>query len=302
MKCKLLILLPFLLTLGIIGAAYGFSILTIPAPTYSVDQPIDISVPVMSMDDYSSIVDAHRRPYVLDYAVADSDSKSAGALHCFGISNHVNDPTDPDINAIRGAFESFNPTVALIEGRTFVYFGGFDRTTKRFGESGAVYVLAKQAGIPIYSLELSLDDEVAGVLTRFTAEQTSLQYILRPYFGQRRHGPMDDPDTFVEHYIADRGTLPGLNGVIESVADIDAIWKRDFADSLDWRDCDDQNGWPGYLNDVAAYGNTVRNDHWLQVIADLVINKKERVFMTCGCSHAVRLEATLDSMLAKTGQ
>ena len=49
-----------------------------------------------------------------------------------------------------------------------------------------------------------------------------------------------------------------ITNVISSVAQIDAIWKRDFPDEADWRDTSDQFGLPGYLAEIAARLNQAR--------------------------------------------
>ncbi len=126
----------------------------------------------------------------------------------------------------------------------------------------------------------------------------ALFYVLRPYLGQRRFGPVDDPAGFLAEYVRKRGSHAALGGAIRSVADVDRLWARDFAGGPDWRECDDRAGWPGYLSDVGACANDVRNAHWLGVIADLAA-RGERTLMVCGSSHAVRLEAALRAIMRK---
>jgi len=256
-----------------------------------VRQTVAVPVPVMTMEQYGAVVSSHPRPYVLRY------EPTPGALICYG-SEHFYDPASPALQAIAGEFGAFKPTVVLVESRLGVYWGGQDAAVCAFGESGLVDVLARRAGLRIFTLELPLEDEVAGVLKWFSPKQTALFYILRPYFGQRRNGPPDDPDGVVGDSLRKRTRIPGLENTFTSIADIDAYWKQELPDKSDWRDCDDRYGWPGFLNGVAAKANQVRNDHWLQVAADLV-RGGERVFMVCGSSHAVRLEPALKALLGR---
>jgi hypothetical protein len=258
------------------------------APYYEPRQTWAVSTPVMTMDEYGGVVSTHLRPYILH----GQSRTGPGALVLFGISDHTNDPAHPDIQRLISEWNDFKPTVALTESRLGLYVGGFDGGVQMFGESGGVYALARSSGTPLYTLELPLEDEIAGVLEKFSPEQTALFYILRPYFGARASGPLGDPADFVEEYIKKRGDVAGLAGSIRTVEDIDRIWKRDFPNQPGWRDSDGRHGHPGYLSALAARANAVRNDHWMQVFLDLA-SANERVFAVCGCSHVVRLEPAL---------
>jgi hypothetical protein len=273
----------------IAAATIGWIGCITPAAVYRVQAAIEPRAAVMSMSDYGRHGD-HARPYILQIAA------SPGMLLMYG-AEHTQDPAAPDIASLRETFESFRPTVVLVESRLGWYFGGFDAAVRRFGESGAAGQLARARGVPLYTLELPLEQEVAGVLAQHPAEQVALFYVLRPYFGQRRHGPVADPDGAIAEPLAKRTRIAGLQGTLKSVADVDRVWRRDFPGLPDWRDCDDRYGWPGALAEIGATANDVRNQHWIQVIAELV-GRGERVFAVCGASHAVRLEAALRETLA----
>jgi hypothetical protein len=265
------------------------------APVYATEHRAAPAVPVMTMEEYGAL-GGHRRPYVLEYTAPDAPG-APGALLLYGVVQHTSDPDAEDIARIQAEWGAFEPTVALIETRLGLWIAGFRGIVEQFGEGGAVAWLARRDGVPCHTLELPLADEVAGVLESFPPEQVALFYVLRPYLGARRGGPIDDPEGFIAEALRKRGGLPGLDGCVSTVEDVDRVWARDLADLPDWRDCEDSHGWPGVLHDVGSEANLVRNAHWLDVIDELA-RKGERVFAVVGGSHAVRLEPALGSLLA----
>jgi hypothetical protein len=80
------------------------------------------------------------------------------------------------------------------------------------------------------------------------------------------------------------------------MAAIDMIWARDFAGLPDWRETSDAHGLPGYLDELSARSNALRDEHLAAVIVDLV-RRGERVFAVAGSSHAVKLDAALRAAL-----
>lgn len=260
------------------------------APAESVEP----SVAVMTMQEYDAVVSVHPRPYVLRYR------QGVNELLLFGISHHTNDPANPDIERIKQLYSRFQPTVCLIEGRLGIWFSGYEGLVKQFGESGCVSWLARQDGVDTFSLELPLEDEMRGVAKLHDHDHVVLFYVLRPYFGARRSGPIDSPESFIAESLHKRTGIAGIESDISDVEDIDRIWKRDFADLPDWRTCDDRNGWPGCLQKVGASANDVRNDHWINIINERLASTSDpapvRIFTVVGVSHAVRLQPALDSM------
>ena len=281
--------------LGIVGTLVvlmiaGYRNLWTKPPTYTVAQRVTLAVPILTLEEHNELGE-HDRPYIVDIDTQE------GALLYFG-SEHTKNPDHPQIAQIRESWEQFNPTVALVEGRMGFYVGGMSLGVRRFGESGAVYVLAREADVPVYTLEMEFADEAAALVDEYPAEDVAMFYVLRPYFGARRHGPVKNPESFVAEYIRKRAGAHGMEGTIESVADIDRIWKRDFPDMPDWRDVDDRGGhWQGGLVAVADRCNTIRNEHWAQMMIDLV-RRGERVFAVAGCCHAVCHDQALRAALA----
>lgn len=269
------------------------------AEFYEPDVTAAPTVPVMSMADYDSVVDTHARPYVLRYTFK-TKNETENQLLVFGISNHTTDTENADIKQIASLYDEVRPSVCLLESRLGIWLAGYNGIVKQFAESGALAWHARKSGTAYYTLELPLDEEMRRVAAEHNHDHTVLFYVLRPYFGQRRGGPIDDPESAIAESLSKRTKIDGIDSSIKTVADIDRVWKQDFADQKDWRDCDDQFGWPGALNDVAASANSVRNQHWLNVFCDLMSDESsaepQSIFAVVGCSHAVRLQPALDSL------
>ena len=92
-----------------------------------------------------------------------------------------------------------------------------------------------------------------------------------------------------------RTKMKGLEGTLPSVEAIDAIWQRDFSDFDDWRTLSDAYGYPGYLDELFAHSNLIRDEHLANIIVDLM-SRGERVFAVAGSGHAIKLRKTLENL------
>jgi hypothetical protein len=258
-------------------------------PEYSGFDPIDLPVPVMTDAEYDRVIETHRRPYIYEI------SSGAGAVLVFG-AEHTRDPNNPQIGLISESWARFRPTVALVEGRMGFFPAAFVDPVEQFGESGAVYGLARRHRVEIHTWEQPLEIELTFILKEFPPEQVALFYVLRPYFGNRRFGKPADPGSFVEEYRRKRTRWPGLEGTLPDIGAIDAVWRRDFAGLPDWRDESDEDGLPGYLGAIARRAGIARDAHLVQAVIHLV-RAGRRVFVVAGSAHAVKIEAALRAAL-----
>ena len=246
---------------------------------------------IMPMEQYGSVSATHARPYVFEQRIG------PGSALVFGVE-HVKDPSDPSIESLRTKARSFEPTVVLIEGRLGFHLGGLDGAIRKFGEPAAARALASDLGAKVYTWEPDRDTEVAMMLEQFPKDRVALMYILRPYFSNFRHGKPSDPDAAVESVRRKRTKWAGLEGTFGSVAEIDAVWQRDFAGLPDWRDTSDQWGWPGSLAALADFNRDIRTTHLARCVIDQCA-KGERVLVVAGSSHAVRIEPALQAASGK---
>lgn len=260
-------------------------------PFFTAYQPRPLRVPVMTMQAYEALPE-HDEPYIV------AEEGAGGALLLYGAA-HTKDPDNPQLADIRTRWSAFAPTVALVEGRLGFLIPGLMDAVGTYGEGGEVKRLADASGVRLYSWEPPRELEVQGMLEQFPAERVALFYVLRPYFSDLRHGKPDNPEAVIEELIQSRTRYAGIERVLAGVDDIDRIWRRDFAGLPDWRDTSDEHGMPGYLAELAAHSNQIRDEHLAQVILTLV-EQGERVFVVAGSSHSVKLEATLRDALGAT--
>ena len=278
------LVIAFLSTAGWLALASWKSL-----PVYEIASPVALAVPPMTNGEYAEVIGSHARPYVVEIQAA------GGAVLIFG-ADHTKDPEDPQIERIRELWDAFALTVALSEMLLGILFPGLMDSVKTFSEPGAVYRLARRDRIPAWTWEPGTETRMAALLRQpFTPEQIALRVVLGPYFSNRRFGRPDNPEGMVAETVRKRGNWPGIEGILESVEDVDAAWRRHFPEGPDWREVSDEYGLPGFLAGIDD--NLARDEHFAQVVIDLV-RKGERVFAVAGVSHAVKLEPTLHAVLA----
>ncbi|MCK6614718.1 MAG: hypothetical protein L6Q47_10815 [Ignavibacteriaceae bacterium] len=284
---KRLSLFPLFLLLGLLTTGCGI-IWTSPA-YYTPSAEVELLAPIMSREGYDSVHAHFTRPYIV-YIEGERSALVFGA-------SHTKDPDDPQLAKIDSLWHAFNPDAALVEGRLGFLLKGLMDPVVNHGEGGYVYNLARQKGIEVYSWDPAIDQDVKNTLRYYTPRQTALFYVLRPYFSNFRFGKPDDPDAFVEEFRAKRTKIPGLEGSLNSIAEIDSIWAADFKGLPDWRETSDAYGLPLYLGSIAALSNNYRDEHFVKTIADLT-KKGKRVFAVAGSSHAVKIERSLKETLS----
>ena len=63
----------------------------------------------------------------------------------------------------------------------------------------------------------------------------------------------------------------------------------------DWRDLTGVYGAPGFLGEMFEYANDIRDQNMLNIVREL-LEEGERVMVTMGWSHAVRIEAAANQL------
>jgi len=269
----------------LVGAVWMWKIAWRSPPHYVPRADIRVRAPIMSAAEYERVSASHARPFVYEATVG------RGAVLVFGAS-HTKDPADPQIAEFRRRFSSFAPTAVLVEGRPGSPIAGLADPVRQLGEAGLAIALSRAASVSYWSWEPSRDGETGAMLFSFPKDRVALFYILRPYVSNLRHGKPADPNAALEAIRAKRVRWPGLENSFASVAEIDALWKRDFQGLPDWRDTSDEFGWPGYLSEIASRSRDLRTENMARCALDLCA-KGERVIVVCGSSHAVRARAAI---------
>jgi hypothetical protein len=234
------------------------------------------TVGILSMRQYRLVRDTHARPFIVQ----------TERVLVYG-SNHTKNPDDPQIKDIEEKWNSFKPTVLLVEGRLGFLMPGIMNPVKTFGENGKAYQLAKKNKVTTLSWEMEKDNLMKLLTEKFPAEQVALKEILNPYFSNLRFGKPDNPEKYVSQSL-DRARFVGQENTFKTVDDVDRIWKRDFP-NIDWRNESDHDMLPGYLQDIADATQRLRNIQLVCMIKELTA-KGERVFVVAGSSHAVCIE------------
>ena len=284
--CRLII---GVIVLWLLVVLWGFVFAWRKVPTYLPERTIDLPQPLLNNAQYEALISTHPRPYVVEVTAV-----SNGAVIIYG-AEHTNDPQNPQISDIEARWDTFQPTVALVESELGILFPGLMDPVETFSEPGAVHALARRDNIPTYTWEPPLAIEMAALLDQsFSQEQIALFVVLRPYFSTRRFGLPDNPEKLVAEAVRERRDWPGIEAVFADVTAVEAAWQTTFPDGPDWRDVSDQFGLPGYLAEID--GNLVRDEHFIRVVIDLV-EQGERVFAVAGSSHAVKLDEALRAAL-----
>jgi len=260
--------------------------------TYGLDTVGDVAplieAPIMSYSEYAAVT--HDEPYVLSFP------GDTGSLLYFG-SNHTMDPSNAQIDSIVTLWHAFKPTVALAESRK-ASRGSMSAGVKTFGESAVPVSLAREAGIPVYTMEPPLESEIAALLPSWSRERLLLFYVLRSYTARAVSRRSDGQ---ARELVRERGRWPGLEGAIPSLAAMDSIWQVEFPDGPPWRELPWQATWPtgseSWLNEISAAVNRVRDQYIVAVISSLVA-RGERVFAVIGSSHVVMQEPALRQVMA----
>ena len=241
---------------------------------------------IIPFKNYAQISD-HQRPFIIS---------SPNKYTVFG-STHTRDPNHFEIALIEKEWQKLKPTIALIEGRLGFLIPGIMDPVKNLGEGGKVKALAEKNNVPIYNWDLPKEVLAKQLLKKFNAEQVALSQILNPYFGQLRFGKPASPESFIEEFYK-RAKYVGQENNIKTAADIDRTWKKYFPAGPDWRDVSDENGLPGYLEDMIAITNDLRNHQLVVAIKELTV-KGEKPFVSCGSSHAACIATAFKDALIK---
>jgi len=244
---------------------------------------------------HDSVMADKEWPYVLELGNEDT-----GLLY-YG-SWHTNDADDPQIADIETRFTEFRPTVAVTENTGGFHLPGRKQKIKFLGEFGQVIHLAEEAGIPVWTLEPTWEDEVSLVLETFSREEATLFYTLRVYLSER--GDEVRPEKLEDlalHLLKKRGARTGLDRSVSSIEEMDAVWTSQFFDERDWRTLPSSAVWPNddgtRLQQLSALVNQVRDRHAAAIILELTA-RGERVFAIAGGSHVVKQEPVLRAGLS----
>lgn len=251
-------------------------------PTFPIESNFgDTEYPLLPWSEYAEHAATIEPPILLHI-----EPLNKGAVFFLG-AEHGRPNGHKQYALIEKSWREFQPSAALIEGRLGFLSPRLMDPVERFGESGKVAALAKTAGLPLYSWELSKADETSALKETHPEEQVAVFIILRPYLGRQDRHELN-AEKIVSDLINERGRREGIKGAINSVEELDRVWSRDFPDSKNWRELTFGPTLPGYMGELFERANIVRDHHMLDIVNALTTDG-ERVFVTAGWSHLVSI-------------
>ncbi|MEM8679646.1 MAG: hypothetical protein AAGF97_09875 [Planctomycetota bacterium] len=296
MKRTLKRLLITLTLLAVVGGLLAWAVLgyvLVRPPSYSPQVELG-AVQLRPWNEHDAIYRSAQFPYVLSLTGDEGQLEYVGA-------KHTSDATEPQLTEIEDRWQTFQPTVALCEGRSRLSRFATRNKTGRLSESDLIRILANQHNVPLYTLEPTYEDEVAGLLQEFESQLVATYMTLRVYTAEIKQ--FESPsrtqqDRLALHLLRKRTNVRGLAGSMTSIADLDQYWQRAFPDAEDWRELTDIDRL-SLLRQVGDLAREVRGEHMMRTIVELV-QRGERVFAVVGASHVIRQEVILTECLETT--
>ena len=272
-----------------------FDVMWLPPKIYHPKEQVTLHPPVMTLEEYTSsgLIDTHARPYIFMV----ESKQNNGAVLVFG-AEHIKDPAHRQFLMMEEKWNSFNPTVAMLEGRLGFLFSWTQDPIKEKGESGLTAKMAKSKRIKLYTWEPGREAEINYFLANYDTKHIASFFCLQIYQNRWSQFSKSEQDNIMGKMIFRRTRYDGLKGSITSVEQVDSIWKADYPTEVSWRSYKHpENGWPeGKFKQIAEQSSYLRDEHTCRSIIELV-NKGERVFISVGASHAACIEKTLRGMI-----
>ncbi|MBX3563196.1 MAG: hypothetical protein KF730_01340 [Sphingomonas sp.] len=223
-------------------------------------------------------------------------------------AQHMRDPAHKQFAHIAERFAAAAPTRVFFEGPDRGTAENADDAIRTMGESGYLRFLAKQAGLPVASLEPDPVDQIAALRDRFSHDRILMFFVLREAARIRdREGKSGEVlDMLVTAMLAKSAPLvakAGLTTSITDLASLTAAVAREWP-GRDWRTMPDnwfssiaRDPEAGFLTAIAAADSEFRNAHMLRSFADAAL-KGDKVFVVVGRTHVPMLEPGLRCALA----
>jgi len=232
----------------------------------------------------------------------DVASSNGGRLRYVG-SRHSIDPTDPEFGEFEKAWNEFKPTMAFFEGGGHSVEATRDESIVKSGESGLVRFLAARDKVPAASLEPNRQDEVNYLLTKFSAEQVKLFYVLRVIQEDRVTYKQSEAQLQAAlGPVLDRfSKFKGLDTVVRNAGEFEAAYRRYWNTSPNWWEA--PSAWfdplvPSsrtggvFTNEVNQASSFFRDINMYTVLTRATLEGK-RVFAVVGRDHIPMQEPAL---------
>lgn len=233
----------------------------------------------------------------------DLTSPTGGRLLYVGAARHSLDPNDPEFAEFEKAWNDFKPTAAFFEGDGDSVPASRDEAVKNGGEPGLIQFLAARDHVPAASLEPSRQDEVNYLLTKFSAEQVKLFYVLRIIAQDRVRSKLSEAELRAEvgGLLKYFSKFKGLEGAVRNTDELEAAYSRYWKTPQNWWEAppswfnplkpSSQTGGV-FTNEVNQASSSYRDMNMYAVLAKAALEGK-RVFAVVGRDHIPMQEAAL---------
>lgn len=249
----------------------------------------------MSWADYQRV--AHTFPVVLDLPAG------TGRLIYIG-SHHTHDPAHSDIALIERLWNESQPSMAFNEGGDPPVLPDREATIRAYGEAGFVRWLARQAGIPVKSIDPSRSESVASLSNRFTAQQLKLFFALLQVKDHREHPTEPFAERMARVFTVLNAT-PGLAVPPFNVTELERDYKTLFPSAGAFTEVPsrwfDPVGQDNFLNQIARISSELRDGKMVETLIDATC-KGQHVFAVVGGTHVVMQERAIRAAIARCGR
>jgi hypothetical protein len=215
---------------------------------------------------------------------------SKGSLYYFG-AYHLDNPSDKQFSEIKNRWNDFRPTIAFFEGPD----RGIDTTAiltvQKFGESGYLRFLAKQAGVKTISLEPSPVALYTYLCGKFSQEQVDLYMLTKEAMRLRTRKELNKAQIEIElnKMLAMFTKMLGRELAITNLSRLGIVFNKTFGNKLEWWEApiawfDPQLKDDRFTNQLSLLSTNYR-DVYMVAILTKYVNDGERVFAVVGRNH-----------------
>ncbi len=237
------------------------------------------------------------KPYVLQI-----QSSSTGSLLYFG-AEHSRDSKHSQFSEIERYWHEFKPEIAFVEGRLPPARYDSESAISQNGEPGFVRFLADRHGVPVASMDSSIEQQTKSLLRELPAKQVKIYFILRQIVRQKRFADNQALDlSALSVYMKGLSDQPALRVPPNDVVELVPCFDQYFDDTLKYQDATQRWFDPlGSVNWVNQASRKLANDRNIEMVCQIVTNmlNGKRVFAVVGRTHTIMQEPAIRALISQ---
>ncbi len=246
----------------------------------------------MSWDEYAK--GQFAKPYVVQI-----QSSSTGSLLYFG-AEHSRDSKHSQFSEIERYWHKFKPEIAFVEGRLPPAHHDSELAIRQNGESGFVRFLADRHGVPVASMDSTIEQQTKSLLRELPATQVKIFFILRQIVRQKRFHDNEALDlSALSVYMKGLSDQPALRVPPNDVVELATCFDQYFDDTLKYQDATQRWFDPlGSVNWVNQVSRELADDRNIEMVRKIVSNIRDgkRVFAVVGRTHTIMQEPAIRAL------